>query len=274
MGRANGGPQRRSAGFHEKFIPARKNSLWPTKPCCKRFAAISTTRCIDWARMYQPGFAVYIALGLLDYIFEINLSMNIFIKIFCCLAFACNCYAEVKYISPKFPDPTLEGARNSVEEKTEAKPTEKATAIVDSYWVSMSIASDLVNQHHSCFLQSEAKKMKRVTLLDHELSVVQRNAADTILSPVYRQELTKSNHFEAIKRSIAQKISFSSKENIDMAYKLLGDEAGVDFALAWIAPILRGTIDKSCGSIPYESTPDDWRQQALWATQSKAHKLD
>ena len=64
MGRASGGLQRRRTGFHEKFRPARKNSLWPSKPCCKRFAAISTTRCIDWARMYPPSFAVYIALGI------------------------------------------------------------------------------------------------------------------------------------------------------------------------------------------------------------------
>lgn len=207
-------------------------------------------------------------------IFEINLSMNIFAKIFCCLAFACNCYAEVKYISPKFPDQTLEGAQKSVEEKTETKPSEKAIAIVDNYWVNMSIVNDLIRQHYSCFLKSEAKKMNIVILLDHEFSVAQREAVSTIFSPAYRLELTKSNHFAAIKRSIAQKISGSSKENIDMANKLLSVEEGVDFALAWIALTLSGTIDKSCGSIPDESVPDDWRQQILWATQAKAHKLD
>jgi hypothetical protein len=52
-----GGLQEKSTLFHEKFISAYKKSLWLDKPCCKRFAAVSTTRFIYRARVYQPGFA-------------------------------------------------------------------------------------------------------------------------------------------------------------------------------------------------------------------------
>ena len=33
------------------------------KPCCRQLAAICYAGFIDWVRLYQPGFAVYVTLG-------------------------------------------------------------------------------------------------------------------------------------------------------------------------------------------------------------------
>jgi hypothetical protein len=59
-----GGLQGRGTGFHGKFILGYLFGIRASKPVCKRLAAISSKRCIDCARMYPPGFAVYITLGL------------------------------------------------------------------------------------------------------------------------------------------------------------------------------------------------------------------
>lgn len=45
-------------------------------PRRKRLAAISFKRCIDPARMYPPGFAVYIALGSIDHLFQGDYRMT------------------------------------------------------------------------------------------------------------------------------------------------------------------------------------------------------
>ena len=58
-----GGLQNRSGGLHGKFIHVRNRSAWNCVSRCNQVAAISFTRCIDCARMYPPGFAVYITLG-------------------------------------------------------------------------------------------------------------------------------------------------------------------------------------------------------------------
>jgi hypothetical protein len=58
-----GGLQGRCIGFHSKFISV-QNCIKVCGPRRKRLAAISFKRCIDYARMYPPGFTVYITLGL------------------------------------------------------------------------------------------------------------------------------------------------------------------------------------------------------------------
>jgi hypothetical protein len=55
----------RSAGFHGEFIPVQKIRRGGRKPCPMRFAMHSSKGCIDSARMYQLGFAVCIAEGIL-----------------------------------------------------------------------------------------------------------------------------------------------------------------------------------------------------------------
>ena len=54
--------RRRSTEFYERFTPVFTCSKWTYGPWRKWFAAIPATRCIDCARMYQPGFAVSITL--------------------------------------------------------------------------------------------------------------------------------------------------------------------------------------------------------------------
>jgi hypothetical protein len=46
-------------------------------PRRKRLAAISFKRCIDLARMYPPGFAVYIALGFLHIILKVKADSKV-----------------------------------------------------------------------------------------------------------------------------------------------------------------------------------------------------
>ena len=60
-----GGLQGRSTGFHGKFIPLQNHRIWSCEPRCQRLEVISFKRCIDCARMYQPGFAVYMTLELI-----------------------------------------------------------------------------------------------------------------------------------------------------------------------------------------------------------------
>jgi hypothetical protein len=57
------GLQGRGIGFYGKFMPVQKHNIWVCKPRHKRLAANLSERCIDCARMYPPGFAVYITLG-------------------------------------------------------------------------------------------------------------------------------------------------------------------------------------------------------------------
>ena len=57
------GLQGRGTGFHGNLISVQKHSVWICKPRRKRLAANSSERFIDCARMYPPGFAVYITLG-------------------------------------------------------------------------------------------------------------------------------------------------------------------------------------------------------------------
>ena len=60
-----GGLQNRTGGFHDKFIPVRNLNAWSCESRCNRVAAISFKRCVDCARMYPTGFAVYTTLDLL-----------------------------------------------------------------------------------------------------------------------------------------------------------------------------------------------------------------
>jgi hypothetical protein len=52
------------AGFHEKFISVYLHSAVVCKPTGMRVAGPFFKRCIVTPRMYQPGFAVYIELGI------------------------------------------------------------------------------------------------------------------------------------------------------------------------------------------------------------------
>ena len=54
------GLRRWSTQSHEEFISVFTCNRRAYRPWRKWFAAISATRCIDCARMYQPDYAVYI----------------------------------------------------------------------------------------------------------------------------------------------------------------------------------------------------------------------
>ena len=54
------------AGFHEKFIPVYLHSAVVCKPTGMRIARTFFKKCIVTPRVYQPGFAIYITLALME----------------------------------------------------------------------------------------------------------------------------------------------------------------------------------------------------------------
>lgn len=54
----------RITGFHGKFIPVYLHRILAATPTGMRLSLLFQKRCIDQRRMYQPGSAVYITLGL------------------------------------------------------------------------------------------------------------------------------------------------------------------------------------------------------------------
>ncbi len=201
---------------------------------------------------------------------------RLFIRFLCFFAIANNCQSQTQYISPAFPEVNIEAARKAIEDSRldEQKISESAAVVANNPWVIWSIASDLLQQHSSCFLRSEAHKKEKAILLDHELSETERLRMDAIFSTAYRDALIKHPLFFALRDSIARKISLNNQATIDMANKLLKEDVGVDFVLAWITPLKTSLIDKSCGTLPSESVLEDWRQQALWVIFSKTHQLE
>lgn len=55
----------RITGFHGKFIPVYLYSALAATPTGMRLSLLFQKRCIDQRRMYQPGCAVYITLGIM-----------------------------------------------------------------------------------------------------------------------------------------------------------------------------------------------------------------
>lgn len=191
------------------------------------------------------------------------------------LAVAVHAGVQAQYKPQQIPEATLDGTRRAVEGlRQKAEPLSQAREIVNNQFVEMVIAMEVLQQHQTCYLNAEANKTKRKELLDFELSEAQRKRFDVILSPSYRQELLSSPEFGGLKLGIASSLSASDPKVLSKALDLSKDEVGLDFVAAWVQPVLREHIDKSCGKSPGAAVVDEWKGMLLWGRLAKTFQLN
>jgi len=176
-----------------------------------------------------------------------------------------NCSAQSQYQSPIVPEATLENTRRALESLPKrVEPIPDAKKLIDVEIIGLAILVDVIQQHANCFLRAEAAKAKKTQLLDYELTEAQRRKMELIFSPQYRAEILKTVAFEALKMEIASSVSQVNSSVLSKALELSREEVGVDFVLAWLQPVFRESIDKSCGANPGEGVFDDGKSKSLW----------